>query len=103
MQPAADERRARVAESLAVGREVLDALRGAADDGRGGLDQRLVEVVHDRALLGVHGRDELARDVGRAEVGLVDEKQFLFDTEREVGLEAEAVLHGAQVYGRGGQ
>ena len=43
---------------------------------------------------GSSGRDEFARDVGRAEVGLVDEKQLLFDTEREVGLEAEAVLHG---------
>ena len=45
---------------------------------------------------GSTARDELARDVRRAETVSIDEQKLLLDAQREVGLVAEAVLHGRQ-------
>ena len=101
VQAAADERRALLAQQLAVRGQVLDALGRAAHDRRRGLDQRLVEVVHDRARAGSTRRDELARDVGGTKRELVDEQELLFDAQRKVRRFAEVVLHRRSLRPRG--
>ena len=97
VQAAADERRALLAQQLALRGQVLDAFGRAAHDRRRGLDQRLVEVVHDRAVLGLDAR---RRDRSRCSRGrkraLVDEQELLLDAQRKVRRFAEVVLHARQ-------
>jgi hypothetical protein len=86
VQAAADERRAGVAQRTAQRRQRVDALRGAAHDRRRGLDERLIEVVHDLAALRRDLGHEPAGDVGRPVRDGIDQQELLLDSQGKVGL-----------------
>jgi hypothetical protein len=71
--------------------------RGVPADGGGGLHERLVDVVLDLAAVVADPREQLARVVAEVERVRLDEQQLLLHPQRERGLAAEGVLHGAGV------
>ncbi len=63
-------------------------------------DERLIEIVHELAALGVQDLDQLARDVRRTERRGVDQQKLLLNPECEVRGFAEVVLHAVSLWVR---
>ena len=98
----AGERAAGGADRAAQPLERARALDRVGADRRRGLHERLVDVVHDRALRRLDARDEPARRVRERAARRVEQEELLLHAEGEGRRSAEPVLHRVGIIGSPG-